>query len=326
MFNRDRYLVTGGAGFIGINLVELLLLRGDEVCVIDNMSYAANPEIHNMNCGLVIADICDINIVRQTLRCFRPTHILHLAAESHVDNSIADATAFVHTNIEGTHVLLSESMHYMQARQYHDKDFKLRFVYMSTDEVYGDLPLGEGFFTEDSPYNPSSPYSSSKAAADMLVKSFIKTHGFPAIITHCSNNYGPYQHEEKLIPKLIRKLCKSEEFPLYGDGLNERDWIYVDDHIKGFLRAADEGKIGEVYNFGANTVYSNIDVIDKICNTINIDKNKYIRFVKDRKGHDRRYAIDATKAKKKLKWEPRVSFEEGIKRTIGWYEKNKNWR
>jgi dTDP-glucose 4,6-dehydratase len=317
-------IVTGGAGFIGSNLVRRLVEARHRVKVIDSMTYASNPKALDdlKTIGLDEANICDTATMYRTIRNFKPEIVYHLAAESHVDNSITESTVFLETNIMGTYSMLEACRKYfnelpkrMQAG--------FRFVHVSTDEVYGDLPLGRGKFTENTQYAPSSPYSASKAASDHLVHAWHRTYGLPTIITHCTNNYGPWQHKEKLIPTVIRKILDWEEIPVYGDGLNERDWIHVQDHCSGLIEAARNGEPGEVYNFGGDEVLRNIEVVHMICDHFKQYKkeNVYdlVQYVKDRPGHDRRYAMDISRTKKLLDWAPKHKFDENIGPVIEWY-------
>ena len=314
-------LVTGGAGFIGSNFVQLLVQERPEwqVVNLDALTYAGNPE--NLaeiedNAGYVFVrgDIAvEEDVDRALDACTAPVSIVHLAAESHVDRSILSGMPFVQTNVVGTQVLLDRS----RARDVE------RFVHVSTDEVYGSL--GEtGAFTEETPLAPNSPYSASKAASDLLVRAAVQTHGFPGIITRCSNNYGPYQFPEKLIPLMIANANEGKELPVYGDGKNVRDWVYVQDHCEAILTVLEKGRGGEVYNVGGNNEYPNIEIVRRILSELG-QPESLIRFVKDRPGHDRRYAIDAGKIQAELGWEPRFTFEQALPRTIAWYQTHSLW-
>ncbi|MEQ1631473.1 MAG: dTDP-glucose 4,6-dehydratase [Planctomycetota bacterium] len=315
----SKILVTGGAGFIGSNFVRMLLNGSDhEVVNLDALTYAGNLEnltdvAHNARYTFVKGDIADSAQMDEVFAAQRPDIVVHFAAESHVDRSVLDATAFVRTNVQGTQVLLDKS------RIYKTK----RFVHVSTDEVYGSLGPW-GFFTEDTPMQANSPYSASKAASDLLVRAAVHTHGMDCVITRCSNNYGPFQFPEKLIPLMIANALEGKHLPVYGDGKNVRDWIYVTDHCEGIRAAMERGKGGEVYNFGGNAERENIYVIKEILRLLGKGDN-LIHYVKDRPGHDRRYAMDSSKARATLGWEPRHTFEQGLRQTIDWYVQNRSW-
>lgn len=310
-------LVTGGAGFIGTNLVRMLVSQERSIVTFDKLTYAGNlanlkdlpRDLHTFVRG-DLADPKDVNALFET---YQPEAVIHLAAESHVDRSIDDPTEFVRTNVLGTLVLLQA------AKQHQVK----KFVQVSTDEVYGSLGP-EGYFTETTPIAPNSPYSASKASADLLVRSFYKTFGFPACITRCSNNYGPYQFPEKLIPLFATNAMEDKAVPLYGKGENIRDWIHVDDHCRALATVLDFGKIGQVYNIGGNSERANIDIARTILRHLEKSED-LIQFVQDRPGHDFRYAIDSGKIKKELGWEPSMQFEQGIFSTIEWYKTNRQW-
>jgi len=315
-----KILVTGGCGFIGSNLIRMILAErpGTTVINLDNLSYAGlgrnleDLESHPRY-RFVLGDVCDFPFVLRLVQEERPDAILHLAAESHVDRSILETAPFLRTNVEGTRVMLEAAR----------AAGTPRFVYVSTDEVYGDLgPTGR--FTEETPLAPNSPYSASKAAADMLSRAYFKTYGLPVIITRCSNNYGPYQFPEKLIPLMITNALDGLELPVYGDGMNVRDWIHVEDHCRGLLSALDRGEPGEAYNFGGEAERRNIDVVRAIC-ALTGRPETLIRYVRDRPGHDRRYAIDPSKARRLLGFAPQVSFEEGLARTVAWYRSHRPW-
>ena len=315
----EKILVTGGCGFIGSNFIRHILETEKDVEIInfDLLTYAGNLENlkdveNDERLSFVKGDIADKEAVNSVMSKGIEA-VIHFAAESHVDRSILDSSPFIHSNIMGTQVLLDSA-----------KSNKVnRFVHVSTDEVYG--TLGDtGFFTEETPLAPNSPYSASKAASDLLVRSYVHTFNFPAIITRCSNNYGPYQFPEKLIPLFISNLSRNEQIPVYGDGLNVRDWIHVKDHCAGIHAVWRKGRIGEVYNLGGRSERTNIDLTKTILSIMNKDESS-IKYVKDRPGHDRRYAIDCSKAEKELDWKPNYVFEEGLKETIEWYISNQNW-
>lgn len=313
-------LVTGGAGFIGSNFINYILDKREDYFIInlDKLTYAGNLENLKLsekkkNYHFVKGDITNYELVDYIFRKYDIKYIINFAAESHVDRSILGSEIFYITNVIGTNVLLEVSRKYEAER----------FLQISTDEVYGSLG-SEGSFTETTPLFPNSPYSSSKAAADMMALAFHNTYGLPVIITRCSNNYGSYQFPEKLIPLMILNCINEKELPVYGDGMNVRDWIYVIDHNRAVEAVFESGRIGEVYNIGAENEMPNIKIVELIIEHLNKSK-KLIRFVKDRPGHDRRYAIDASKIKNELNWKPEFSFEQAIADTINWYLNNKNW-
>jgi dTDP-glucose 4,6-dehydratase len=315
-----RVVVTGGQGFIGSNLVRLILAErpGWRVVNVDNYSYAGSGknledlEAH-ASYRAVRADVADAAAVEAIFAEAKPDAVLHLAAESHVDRSILESGPFVRSNVEGTRVML-------EAARAHKTP---RFVHVSTDEVYGDLgPTGK--FTEETPLAPNSPYSASKAASDLLARAFFKTYGLPVVTTRCSNNYGPYQFPEKLIPLMISNALEDKALPVYGDGRNARDWIHVEDHCRGLLAALEGGRAGEVYNFGGDSERENIFVVRRLLELLGKPET-LIRYVTDRPGHDRRYAIDASKSKRELGWAPRVAFEDGLARTVAWYRSSEAW-
>jgi len=319
-FNPSTILVTGGCGFIGANFIKeiLSLDKGTKLINFDALTYAGNLEnladcIEDPDHIFVKADIRDKNAVSKTIDDHSPDAIINFAAESHVDRSIDNPMEFFETNVGGTLNLLNA------ARKYEVK----RFLQVSTDEVYG--TLGDtGLFTEETPLAPNSPYSASKTSADLFVRAYHETFGMDTVITRCSNNYGPYQFPEKLIPLMINNARHNKALPVYGTGLNVRDWIYVRDHCMGIWTALTKGKSGEVYNFGGNSERTNLHVIKTILKIL--DKpDSLIEFVKDRPGHDLRYAIDASKAKRELGWEPKMDFETGLKETVDWYIDNKDW-
>ena len=329
-------MVTGGAGFIGSAMVRYLLSSTDNTVInIDKLTYAGqlssletvadSPRYHFEK-----IDIIDKEKISGLFNKYKPDAVIHFAAESHVDRSIDTPSAFIDTNIVGTYTLLEESRKYYLGLNQVKKN-KFRFHHISTDEVYGSLGK-EGFFTEKSRYKPNSPYSASKASSDHLVRAWHETYGLPVITTNCSNNYGPYQYPEKLIPTLILSAIRGEKLPIYGDGGNIRDWLYVEDHIEAILRVLSDGLIGDVYNIGGNEEKTNLQVANAVCGSLDKLKPKkmgsyrdQITFVEDRPGHDRRYAIDSTKIKTELKWKPKMSFEKGIDETVMWYLDNIHW-
>ncbi len=313
-------LITGGAGFIGSNLVRLLRKERPEWTLInlDKLTYAGNAEsLADLRSDpkhlFVRGDIANAELIEHLIRSHGIDSVLNLAAESHVDRSILGPGIFVETNVSGTQVLLEA------ARQ----EGIERFLQISTDEVYGSLGK-EGKFSESSPLKPSSPYSASKTAADLLALSYHHTFGMDVVITRCSNNYGPYQFPEKLIPLMIANALENRRLPVYGDGLQIRDWIHVEDHCRALLAALESGKSGEVYNIGSDNEWANLELVTKIIEVLG-KRKELIEYVKDRPGHDRRYAIDARKAHAELGWAPKISFADGIKRTIDWYVQNRGW-
>ncbi len=331
-----RVLVTGGAGFIGSNLVRYLVEeKGIHVCNFDALTYAGNPASledleGNPLYQFVRGDITHAEQVRSAIQSFQPGYILHLAAESHVDRSIDGPAAFLQTNVMGTFEMLQAAREYHAALSGADKD-SFRFLHVSTDEVFGSLGA-EGLFTETTPYQPNSPYSSSKAASDHLVRAWVHTYGLPAIITNCSNNYGPYQFPEKLIPVVILNALRGQPIPIYGKGDNVRDWLYVRDHAIAIWEAATRGEIGETYNVGGHNEKTNLEVVYTLCGHLDSLKPRasgsyqdLITFVKDRPGHDQRYAIDASKIGRELGWQPEETFESGMKKTVQWYLDNLCW-
>ena len=330
-----RVLVTGGAGFIGSAVVRHLILElGYEVLNVDALTYAGNLESLKAlaDCprySFLKASICDAAAMERAVTDFRPQRIMNLAAESHVDRSITGASDFVQTNIVGTFVLLEVARSYWQALPAEDRE-AFRFLHVSTDEVYGSLGR-EGLFSEESPYDPSSPYSASKASSDHLAKAWHRTYGLPVLLSNCSNNYGPYHFPEKLIPLTILNALMQRELPVYGEGLNVRDWLYVEDHARALDLIADRGRPGETYNVGGRNERRNIDVVERICAVLDelapagAPHKNLIRFVTDRPGHDARYAIDATKLESELGWRALETFDSGIERTIRWYLDNRWW-
>lgn len=331
------WLVTGGAGFIGGNFVLEALARGDvRVVNLDALTYAGNRDTlasvaDNPGHVFVHGDIGDRTLVASLLARYRPEAIVNFAAESHVDRSIDGPAAFVQTNVVGTLGLLEVARDYFRELPAAGRD-GFRFLHVSTDEVYGSL--GEtGAFTEQTAFAPNSPYSASKAASDHLVRAFHHTFGLPVLTTNCSNNYGPYQFPEKLIPLIIQKALAGAALPVYGDGLNVRDWLFVSDHCAAIRRVLESGRVGETYNVGGDAERQNIEVVKAICSLLDqrrprpdgLPRESQISYVKDRPGHDRRYAIDASKLKRELGWAPTVDFEQGIARTVDWYLDNSDW-
>jgi dTDP-glucose 4,6-dehydratase len=329
-------LVTGGAGFIGANFVLQAVADGLQVVNLDKLTYAGNldtlePLTGNSGHIFVQGDINDRALVGRLLAEYRPDAIVNFAAESHVDRSIDGPAAFVETNVVGTLGLLESARDYWRGLEGKARD-DFRFLHVSTDEVYGTLGA-EGKFTETTPYAPNSPYSASKAASDHLVRAFHHTYGLPTVTTNCSNNYGPYQFPEKLIPLVIQKALAGESLPVYGDGLNIRDWLFVGDHCSAIRRVLEAGRVGETYNIGGNAERTNIAVVKTICALLDArrpladgrKRESLITYVKDRPGHDRRYAIDAGKLQRELGWQPTQSFESGIEQTVNWYLSNQPW-
>ena len=334
--NSKKILVTGGAGFIGSNFVLMAVADGHTIINLDALTYAGNRESLKWVEGNSLhhfyhADIADKKSVVELLNRYQPDAIVNFAAESHVDRSIDGPAAFIQTNVVGTLNLLECARDYWRSLD-GDAKSNFRFLHVSTDEVYGSL--GEtGAFTEQTPFAPNSPYSASKAASDHLVRAFHHTYGLPTVTTNCSNNYGPHQFPEKLIPLVIQKALSGEFLPIYGDGKNIRDWLYVNDHCTAISRVLESGRVGETYNVGGDAERENIAVVKSICSVLDTKRprsdgksySEQIAFVKDRPGHDRRYAIDAGKIKKELSWQPTVSFEQGIEQTIQWYLDNQEW-
>jgi dTDP-glucose 4,6-dehydratase len=335
-----KIMVTGGAGFIGSAVIRNVLESTDlSVVNVDKLTYAGNVESipnsqENERYFFEKVDISDRVAIADVFKKHQPSFIMHLAAESHVDRSIDNPSDFLQTNIIGTYVLLEESKKYYGQLSESDKK-NFRFHHISTDEVFGDLEGTDNLFTETTPYAPSSPYSASKASSDHLVRAWGRTYDLPTIVTNCSNNYGPYHFPEKLIPHVILNALHGKPLPIYGDGRQIRDWLYVDDHARALLKVITEGNIGETYNIGGNNEKTNLEVVQSICELLDElapDKpsgikqySELITFVKDRPGHDVRYAIDATKIREDLGWTPRESFSTGLRKTVQWFLKNQGW-
>ena len=332
------YFVTGGCGFIGANFIQYLLnkTKPNSVVNLDKLTYAGNQKNladfeQDPRYIFVHGDICDAELVSRLFTKYQPNYIINFAAESHVDRSIDGPAEFIQTNIVGTSVLLQESLKYYSTLKGKESEH-FRFHHVSTDEVFGSLSES-GFFTEETPYDPSSPYSASKASSDHLVRAWHRTFDLPVLISNCSNNYGPYQFPEKLIPLMILNCLEEKPLPVYGTGENIRDWLYVEDHCDAIYTILQKGTIGETYNVGGNNEIKNIQIVEVICDVLNDihpagsgkSYHELITFVKDRPGHDFRYAIDASKLKKEIGWEPKESFNTGIQKTIEWYLKNEEW-
>jgi dTDP-glucose 4,6-dehydratase len=330
-----RVLVTGGAGFIGSALVRYLVLeKGYYVLNVDALTYAGYlPSLRDVegraNYQFVHANICDAPAMTKAIAEFAPDRIMHLAAESHVDRSITGASDFIHTNVIGTFTLLEIARGYW-SKLAADRKTSFRFLHVSTDEVYGSLE-NEGLFAEDTPYDPSSPYSASKASSDHLAKAWQRTYGLPVVVSNCSNNYGPYHFPEKLIPLAILNALSGERIPVYAKGENVRDWLYVEDHVRALDIIAEHGRVGETYNVGGRNERRNIDVVRRICAVLdrlapaNRPREELIEFVTDRPGHDARYAIDASKLERELGWRAGENFDSGIEKTVQWYLENEWW-
>ena len=321
----NKIVVTGGLGFIGSNLIELLLLKNYYVINIDKVTYSSNfyntkEFLKNKNYKFIKCDIGNKKI-GQIFNKYRPSGIFNLAAETHVDRSIDSPKSFIDSNILGVYNILEVF------RDFSKKNPKTKLIHISTDEVYGDIISGRS--DENYPYRPSSPYAASKASSDHLVSSYVRTYKIPAIVTNCSNNYGPKQHPEKLIPKLIYNIFNNKPLPIYGKGTNSREWIYVQDHCEALIKIFEKGKIGNFYNIGSNKNQTNIEICNKLINLANknkiVGKNVKIKFVKDRPGHDVRYALNSSKLKNELKWTPKTSLGDGLKKTFEWYYRNSNY-
>nr|WP_321440177.1 dTDP-glucose 4,6-dehydratase [uncultured Hyphomonas sp.] len=330
-----KVLVTGGAGFIGSALVRHLVLdQGAEVVVIDKMTYAANraniaPAEATGNCRLIVEDICNQPAMTEIVAREAPQQILHLAAESHVDRSISGPRDFIETNVIGTYSMLEAARAHWSGLSGEARE-NFRFLHVSTDEVYGSLGA-DGLFEETTSYDPSSPYSASKAASDHLAKAWFRTYGLPVVVSNCSNNYGPYHFPEKLIPLVILNALEGKELPVYGDGSNVRDWLYVEDHARALSLIATKGRLGETYNVGGRNERTNLQVVERICDELDAvmpaerPRRELIKFVTDRPGHDHRYAIDATKLEDELGWRAQENFETGLAKTVRWYLDNADW-
>jgi dTDP-glucose 4,6-dehydratase len=340
-----KILLTGGAGFIGSAVVRHIIKNTNDCVVnLDKLTYAGNLESlasieSNHKYSFEKVDICNPEELERVFKEHQPNVVMHLAAESHVDRSIDGPSEFIQTNIIGTYNLLEASRQYWMSLS-DDKKEQFKFHHISTDEVYGDLEGPTDLFTEETSYAPSSPYSASKASSDHLVRAWLRTYGLPTVITNCSNNYGPYHFPEKLIPLMILNALEGKSLPVYGNGQQIRDWLYVEDHARALYLVATEGEIGETYNIGGHNEKANIDVVKTICTLLEelVPTNPYsresgnaagfeglINYVTDRPGHDVRYAIDASKIERKLGWKPKESFETGIRKTVKWYLSNENW-
>ena len=345
----ETILVTGGAGFIGSNFVlSWMKARGTGVVNLDLLTYAGNAanlaSLQNDKEGgerytLVRGDICDAELVGELLRKHRPSAVVHFAAESHVDRSIVSPEAFIRTNVQGTFVLLEQARSYWTGLS-GDERAAFRFLHVSTDEVYGTLGPDDAAFSETTAYAPNSPYAASKAGSDHLARAYFHTFGLPVLTTNCSNNYGPYQFPEKLIPLMILNALEGKPLPVYGDGKNVRDWLFVEDHCAAIRTVLEKGRLGETYNIGGNSEKANIDVVTAICDLVDemrpvkgekepepgvAPRRRLIKFVEDRPGHDRRYAIDASKIERTLGWRPQHDFPAGLRRTVEWYLDNPRW-
>lgn len=335
-----KFLITGGAGFIGSAVVRHIIENTQDSAVnVDKLTYAGNLESlesveNNPRYAFEQVDICDAKALARVFEQHKPDAVMHLAAESHVDRSIDGPAAFIETNIVGTYTLLEATRAYWNTLS-DEKKAAFRFHHISTDEVYGDLEGTDDLFTETTPYAPSSPYSASKASSDHLVRAWLRTYGLPTIVTNCSNNYGPFHFPEKLIPLMILNALDGKPLPVYGNGQQIRDWLFVEDHARALYKVATEGEVGETYNIGGHNEKANIDVVRTICALLEeLVPNKpagvakyedLITYVKDRPGHDVRYAIDAAKIGRELGWKPQETFESGIRKTVEWYLNNKKW-
>jgi len=331
-------LVTGGSGFIGSNFIlQWMQQEGTPVVNLDKLTYAGNPRnllrvSSDSRYSFTQGDVCDRELLRQLFELHQPRAVVHFAAESHVDRSIHGPDDFVRTNVFGTFCLLEEARSYCEALREQERN-SFRFLHVSTDEVYGSLGPNDPAFSETTPYSPNSPYSASKAGSDHLVRAYHHTYGLPTLTTNCSNNYGPYQFPEKLIPLVLLNARAGKPLPVYGDGQNVRDWVFVADHCEAVRTVLAKGRVGETYNIGSRSEKRNIEVVETICAILDqscpgdptVPHRKLITFVKDRPGHDRRYAIDARKIERDLGWKPRESFETGMRKTVEWYLQNEEW-
>lgn len=335
-----RILITGGAGFIGSAVVRHIIQNtADSVVVVDKLTYAGNlasllPVADDLRFAFEQVDICDRGALTKIFATYQPDVVMHLAAESHVDRSIDGPAVFIETNIVGTYTLLESAREFWNGLS-GDKKAQFRFHHISTDEVYGDLHSTDDYFKETTPYAPSSPYSASKASSDHLVRAWLRTYGLPTLVTNCSNNYGPYHFPEKLIPLIILNAVAGKALPVYGNGQQIRDWLYVEDHARALYLVAMQGKPGETYNIGGHNERKNLDVVTTICDLLEelvpkkpagvIHYRDLITYVADRPGHDLRYAIDASKIERELGWTPQETFESGIRKTVQWYLTNEAW-
>jgi len=335
-----KLLITGGCGFIGSNFIKVAVKKNNfDILNVDKLTYSSNKaslkDVNYLaNYSFKKLDICNKKVLSSTIAKYQPDSIIHFAAETHVDRSIETPSKFIETNIIGTQNLLDVSLKLYRSMSNKRKK-KFRFLHISTDEVFGDLTNKRKLFNEESPYNPSSPYAASKASSDHLVRAWGRTYNFPFIITNCSNNYGPFQFPEKFIPRMILNAIENRPMPIYGDGFQIRDWLHVNDHIDALITILDKGKVGETYNIGGFNEIKNIDVATNICKYLEITVpemkykishfNKLITYVKDRPGHDTRYAVDASKISKELSWSPKYKFDDGLIETINWYLANRKW-